>query len=78
MQTTSGFSFFPNTIMAPESFEALPEIEPAPAVLFQRRPGELFRTLIESAWHVVCWTDVEGIPTAAASRIDTRFYQHEE
>jgi hypothetical protein len=78
IKTSGGFNMFPNTIMAPETFEALPEIEPTASALFLAKCGKLFRTRLESAWHVVCWADVKGEPTAIASRVDTRVYQAED
>jgi hypothetical protein len=78
IKTNDGFNLFPNTIMAPETFEALPEIEGKAATLFAGKAGKLFKARIEHAWHVVCWTDVQGTPTAIASRVDTRIYRPED
>ena len=78
IKTSDGFNLFPNTIMAPETFEALPEIEPRAEALFHGERGKLYRTRLESRWHVVCWADVHGTPTAIASRVDTRVYLQED
>jgi hypothetical protein len=75
----NGFNIFPNTIMARETFEALPEIEGKADALFHGECGKLYRAKINGDnWHVVYWTSVEGAPRAIGSRIDIRIYRHEE
>jgi hypothetical protein len=79
MMKANGFNLFPNTIMTAEVFEALPEIDPSPTALFVGERGKLYRSRIaDGAWHVVCWAEVHGVPTAIASRVDTRIYRQED